>query len=384
MKLGRGTIALLAATAGIAVANLYYNQPLLPEIAHDLGITPKQAALVPSMTQVGYGLGILLIAPLGDQLERRRMMMGLLMVVAASLAAIAASSRLETVAGFSLTMGMTCILAHVILPYVGQNAPPEQRGKLVGQILSGVLIGILLSRTLSGAVGHYLGWRAVFALASGVAIGLMVVVRTFLGESRGAGKLTYLQILGSMRRLFLEQPVLREACGVGAAMFGAFSSFWSTLAFRLAESPYHMGSREAGLFGLIGAVGAMAAPLVGKLADKRGSRYVIGVAIALVAASFALMGATDGSLPWLVVGVIVMDLGVQAAMVSNQARIYGLVPGSESRLNAIYMVVYFAGGSLGSSLAARAWEAGRWPGVVGCALGFVAFGSVAHWRGRQR
>ena len=380
----RGMVVLLACTAGLAVANLYYNQPLLPAMARELGVGPAEIASVTSLTQLGYGLGILTIAPLGDQLERRRMMIVLLALVACCLAGIATATQLWTLGLFSLLMGMNCVLAHVILPYVGQLAPPAQRGKLVGQVMSGVLLGIILARTVSGMVGSWLGWRAVFWMGAANSVCLAVVLASALPPSRGTGRIGYFQILTSMGRLFWTVPGLREAAFTGAAMFGCFSCFWSTLAFRLADAPYHLGAREAGLFGLIGALGALAAPLVGQLADKRGPRFVIGVAFALCAVAFAILGVWDASMVGLVTGVIVLDLGVQAAMISNQARIYGLVPGSESRLNAVYMVGYFTGGALGSKAAAYGWSHARWPGVVAAGLAFVVAGTVAHVAGAVR
>ena len=374
-------VVLLACTAGLAVANLYYNQPLLPAMARDLGVEPESIASVTSLTQMGYGLGILLIAPLGDQLERRRMMIVLLGIVACCLVGIAVSTQLWTVCLFSLLMGMNCVLAHVILPYVGQLAPPAQRGKLVGQVMSGVLLGIILARTVSGELGAALGWRAVFWLAAANSVVMAGVLAVSLPPSQGSNRLGYFNILASMARLFRTEPGLREAAFTGAAMFGCFSCFWSCLAFRLAADPFHLGPREAGRFGLIGALGALAAPLVGRLADKRGPRFVIGASFALCAVAYAILGLFDHTIAGLVAGVIILDLGVQAAMVSNQTRIYGLVPGSESRLNAVYMVGYFSGGAIGSKLAAMGWARAGWPGVVAVGLAFVLAGTLVHLSG---
>jgi predicted MFS family arabinose efflux permease len=241
--------------------------------------------------------------------------------------------------------------------------------------MSGLLAGILLARVFSGFIGETLGWRAVYWIASALMIFLALWARLGLPYDDPEGRLGYFDILRSLARLVRTQPVLRAAAATGALTFGAFSSFWATLVFLLADPPYHYGARVAGLFGLVGAAGALAAPLVGKLADRRGTAFALTLAILLTIGGWLIFLVAGHWLVGLTLGIVLMDLGVQGCHVANQTRIYPLVPEARSRLNTVYMVSYFIGGSVGSAAGAFAWNRFGWTGVcvVGLAQGIAAF-----------
>ena len=242
---------------------------------------------------------------------------------------------------------------------------------MVGIVFSGILLGILLARTFSGFVGAYLGWRSVYEIAAGMMLLVAILVQFFLPQSKPTVDLSYLSLLRSTADLARNHPALRESAFFGASLFCCFSAFWTTLVFLLESPPYHYGSQVAGLFGLVGAAGAAGAPFMGRLTDKRGARFTIGFALAFVFFSFVLLGLTGKTLVGLILGVLALDLGVQAGHVANQTRIYGLDADARSRLNMFYMVCYFVGGSVGSLLGAWAWRLRGWSGVCAFSLAIM-------------
>jgi predicted MFS family arabinose efflux permease len=353
-------VYLMAAGCGIGVANIYYNQPLLAQMG---------GAYLPVYTQIGAGLGMFLFVPLGDMFERRRLIVAVSCSTAAAAILTAISPNLALLSAASLLLGLTSIVPHLILPFAAQISAPAERGRVVGTVLSGLLIGILGARTVSGFVGAALGWRAMYWIAAALMLALAGTLARQLPVSEPAHNLSYPQLLRSIATLIREQPLLREASAIGALLFGAFSVFWATLVYRLAEPPFHYGARTAGLFGLVGVAGALAAAAVGRVADRRGPRFTVGIGIAITVASYGVFWLTGTSLWGLIGGVILLDLGVQAGHVSNQTRIYGILPEARSRLNTVYMVMYFLGGSIGSALGAYGWKLAGWNGV--CAAGLV-------------
>jgi predicted MFS family arabinose efflux permease len=365
----------MAITAGISVANLYYNQPLLAEMGQSFHASAREVGFIPMLTQVGYAIGILLFVPLGDVIERRRLIVTMLAATACALVTAAVSPSIVWLAVASLTIGVTTIVPQLILPFAASLAEPGERGEVVGNVMSALFIGILLARTVGGFTGEIWGWRTVYWIAGGVAVILAVVVSRLLPVSRPSLKLSYTKLIQSLLELILSQPVLREAAMIGALSFGAFSAFWSTLAFLLEQPPYLYGSQVAGMFGLVGIVGSVAAPAIGRLADRRSPLLTVGLGVAIAALSFLVFWGFGYQLWGLVVGVILLDLGVQSTLVSNQARIYSLLPEAQSRLNTVYMVPYFMGGSLGSILGVYGWSWLQWNGVclVGLSMLSVAF-----------
>jgi predicted MFS family arabinose efflux permease len=349
----------MAAACGISVANLYYNQPLLAQMG---------GAYLPMFTQVGAGLGMFLFVPLGDMFERRRLIVLVSSSTAAACILTAISPTLALLSIASLILGLTSIVPHLILPFAAQISAPSERGRVVGTVLSGLLIGILAARTVSGFVGAAFGWRAVYWMAAALMCILAFTLARTLPTSEPNNNLSYLQLLRSIATLIREQPLLREASFIGALLFGAFSVFWAALVFRLGDA------RLAGLFGLIGVAGALAASYVGRIADRRGPRFTVGIGIAITVLSYLIFWLTGATIAGLIAGVIILDLGVQAAHVSNQTRIYSILPEARSRLNTVYMVMYFVGGSLGSALGAYGWKLAKWNGVciAGLTLSLLA------------
>ena len=374
----------MAIASGATVANLYYNQPLLAIMAQGFHVTPDTAGFIPMLTQIGYAVGILLFVPLGDVVERRQLIVTMLWATAVSLALAALSPNIIWLLGTSFAIGMTAISAQVMVPLAAQLAEPQSRGKVVGTVMSGLLIGILLARTVSGFVGAALGWREMYWLAATIMAGLAVIMSKKLPYSRPASNTAYLQLMRSLLSIARSQPVLREAAIIGAACFGAFSAFWSTLVFLLAQQPYHYGSEVAGLFGLVGVVGAIAAPIVGKLADRSSPRLTVGWGIALTTLAFLTFWGLGYQLWGLVLGVIVLDLGVQMAQISNQARIYSLPQEIHNRLNAVYITFYFVGGALGSFLGAYGWSHWQWSGVCVFGLLLLVGAWITFWQGQRK
>jgi predicted MFS family arabinose efflux permease len=377
-------VGLLAFTAGAAVANLYYCQPLLPDIGRSFDVAGGRVGLVSTVTQVGYALGMLVFVPLGDAVERRRLIVVLTLAVSAATAGVAAAPSVAWLLVASLAVGVTTIVPQLILPFAAGLAAPEERGRVVGGIMSGLLIGILGARVLAGVVGARFGWRAMFVLAALLMLGLAGTLWRVLPAAPPRTPMRYRELMRSLWPLVRQEPVLRDAALLGALVFVAFSALWTTLAFRLELAPLHYGSAVAGAFGLVGIVGAAAAPLVGKLADTRAPRSTVGVGLAILAASYLLFWAAGHTLAGLVVGVILVDAGMQVVNVSNQARIYSMPKEAHSRLNTVYMVSYFTGGSLGSALGVWAWDAARWTGVCALTSAATALAAVVYLAGRRR
>ncbi len=359
--LGGMLIFVMAAACGIAVANIYYNQPMLVVIGASF---PGQFAtgLIPTVTQLGYATGLLLLVPLGDLLERRKLIVVqfLILALASLLAAFAPTAWLLLAA--SLVLGIGATAAQQIVPLAASMAVPARRGAVVGSVMSGLLCGILLSRTLAGLIAAYAGWRTMFLL--GVPLSLLGawLMARMLPKTQAQTTLGYGALMASLVHLWREEPRLRQATLTQAALFAAFSAFWTVLALYLAQPAYHLGAGYAGLFGVVGAAGAVAAPAAGRLADKIGGRRVIMAGVGLVFVAWLLfVGWT--SLTGLAMGVILLDLGVQSSLVANQHVIFGLREEAKGRVNTLFMGGMFLGGTLGSMGAMLAWERAGWQGV---------------------
>jgi predicted MFS family arabinose efflux permease len=376
----------LAIGCALSVANLYFLQPLLAQVASDFHISQGEAGLAATLSQVGYGIGVLTIVPLGDFRERRGLALTTLGATTMLALAMAVAPSFGLLCVASLALGIATCTPQLLVPFAATLARPEERGRTVGFVMSGLLLGILLARTASGFIGAQLGWRAVYLIAAVTMVGLAAMVRLLLPESRSGNEpVPYGRLLRSLGALYREEPVLRESALYGACLFGAFSAFWTTLSFHLAGPPFAMGAKGAGsvagLFGLVGAAGALAAPLAGRLADQGGPRRTIVVGIIVTAVSFGIMLAP--SIAMLVVGVLLMDVGVQATQISNQSRVYALQPEARNRLNTVYMTIYFVGGSLGSALGTWAWDRWAWPGVCAVGAGFALFALAEFWATRK-
>ncbi|WP_042295660.1 MFS transporter [Paraburkholderia bannensis] len=380
----RGLLLLLATIAGISVANIYYNQPLLDDFRKAFPDGAAWIGAVPASTQLGYAAGMLLLAPLGDRFDRRRIILMQIGLLCIALLAATFAPSLPVLIGASLAIGILSTIAQQAVPFSAELAPPEARGHAVGTVMSGLLLGILLARTAAGFVGQYFGWRAVFGASIVALLALAVVIVKKLPKSKPTSTLSYGKLLGSMWHLVVELRGLREASATGACLFAAFSLFWPVLTLLLAGEPFHLGPQVAGLFGIVGAAGALAAPWAGRSADKRGPRAVITLSIALIALAFVIFAFSGKSLIGLVIGVVVLDVGVQAAQISNQSRIYALRPEARSRVNTVFMVCYFIGGATGSAVGAATWHAFGWIGVCVAGLCFSALAAWIHFATRER
>ena len=384
IRLSRFLVLIMAVTAGIAVANLYYIQPLLAEIAGSFGVTQSQVGYAATLTQVGYALGMLMILPLADIREKKKLILFMLVCSAGALLflAFAWNSLILSIASFAV--GFTSIVPQLIVPLAAQLADPKERGRIIGTVMSGLLIGILVSRTFSGLVGEYLGWPAVYFIASGLMILLAFFLAFRLPKSPSATTAGYGDLFRSMASLIKDLPLLREAALNGGMMFAAFSVFWTTLSFLLAEPRFGLGPDAAGLFGLIGVVGAMAAPVAGRMADRRSPRFTIAIGMGAVILAYACMLGFGYTLAGLVVGVILLDLGVQSTQISNQARIHAISDEYRNRINTIYMVSYFIGGALGSGIGSFSYAHFGWTGVCIAGLLTQLVAVYAQVRGLRR
>jgi predicted MFS family arabinose efflux permease len=385
----RAPLPFLGLACAVGVSTIYYNQPLLLEMGHSYGATAGHTGFVAVATQVGYAIGLLTFVPLGDVLERRALMMRMYGAVAVALLLVAFAPSLNWLIAGSVLIGLLASVTHVALPIAPDLVSHEQRGRAIGIVMTGLLLGILLARTFAGWVSGIHGWRWVFVVAAVMNASFVPLMWKVMPKLPPKEQLSYPDAMRSLWTLFRTQPLLRESSTIGALVFASFSCFWTTLAFLL-HSHYGLGAGAAGTFGVVGAAGALVAPLAGRLADKHGSRWVISVGMALLAASYFLLWGAEAShvsrvlhLVALVVGVVLLDMGAQITQVANQTRIFGLVPSARSRINTVYMTVYFTGAAVGSALATIAWVHWRWNGVCGLALGLIALAGVRHATGTR-
>ena len=377
-ELTRTTLWLMTIGSGMVVANIYYNQPLLVEIARTYGVPEAAAGNVAMLTQVGYAIGLLFIIPLGDMLRRKRLILYDFVLIVLSLLLAAFSPNLYVLLAASLLIGATSVVPQLFVPMAAHLARPEARGKAVGTVMSGLLIGVLCSRTLSGFVGAHLGWRAMYMIAAGLMLLLWVAIYALLPEMKPAFKGDYRSLMKSLVHLVRTEPKLRLASARGALAFAGFGGFWTTLVFLLEGPPFNAGSEVAGSFGLIGAGGAVMATVMGRLSDKFDTKHLVTVTISMLIVSYMIFGFFSASMIGLVVGVILLDLGLQASHIANQTVVFSLNPQARNRLNTIYMFTYFLGGAIGTYVASQAWHIWRWNGVVVVGLFFSCMALAVH------
>jgi predicted MFS family arabinose efflux permease len=365
--LSRGHIVIMAVCTGLIVANIYYNQPLLVLISKSFGISGSKGGRISFLTQAGYALGLLFFVPLGDKVERRGQIVWMAAAAVGALVLAACSPNLLCLEIASVLIGATSVIPQLILPLAAHLADPSRTGKVIGSIMSGLLVGILLSRTVSGFVGDWLGWRGMFWVAAGITFLLLVAMQLTFPRSKPGFKGSYASLMKSLLKLVREQPLLREAAAINALGFATFGMFWTTMVLYLSGGPFHFSSHVIGLFGLAAAAGALAAPLVGGSADKRSPRIPIGYGLGLLLLSFVLLYIWGDSVAGMIAGIVLLDLAMQCIHVSNQTRVYALIPTARNRLNTVYMTVSFIGTSLGSAIGLVAWDKGAWAGV--CLMG---------------
>ncbi|MBB5317135.1 MFS transporter [Tunturibacter empetritectus] len=385
----RAPLAFLGIACAVGVSTMYYNQPLLLEMGRSYGVSAGHVGFVAVATQVGYACGLLSFVPLGDVLERRALMMKMYGAEAIALLLVAVAPGLTWLIAASVLIGLFASVTHVALPIAPDLVSHEKRGRAIGTVMTGLLLGILLARTFAGWVSGIHGWRWVFVVAAVVNAAFVPLMGRVMPKLPPKQQLRYADAMRSLWTLFRTQPLLRESSVVGALVFASFSCFWTTLAFVL-HSHYGLGAGVAGTFGVVGAAGALVAPLAGRLSDRHGSRWVISLGMGLLTSSYVLLWVEEPvRLPMtvhiiaLAVGVLVLDIGAQMIQVANQTRILGLVPSARSRINTVYMTVYFSGAAVGSALATVAWEHWKWNGVCCLAIGFIALAGLRHAAGSR-
>jgi len=358
-------LTVMSAAAGICVANIYYNQPILRDIAHDFGVTESRAGIISVLAQAGYGLGLFFLTPLGDKINRKKLILTLHIILIFTLIGTTFVQNFFWMCAFSLIMGVLSVAAQVILP-LAASMDSQNRGRNVGIIITGILVGILAARVFSGLIAESLNWRYVYGISSGmVLLGTIALYLTLPSKHQVMFSGNYIKLLGSSLLQFKRFPLLRKTSLLGGLAFGVFCSFWTTLTFHLSTEPFNYGADIIGLFGLLAIGGAMLAPIFGKLADKGSPARAQLFSIMLVVIGVLLVMIWPVSVIAFVAAVLLLDVGVQATQVTNIATIYSLDATAHSRINTAYMTSYFIGGAIGTFVGIKCWEAGGWPVVTG-------------------
>jgi len=364
--------------SGLVVANNYYNQPLLGLISKDLNVTESEAGKISVLTQIGYAIGLLLIVPLGDKFLRKRLILIDLLLVFGALLWMTFATELWMLYAASLLIGTTSVIPQLFVPIAAELSSEKEKAANIGLVVSGLLLGILLSRFIGGIVGEMWGWRSMFGIAAGLMLLVWIFVYKMLPEMKPNFKGTYFELMNSVWNLAKTQPVLQLASFRGAMAFGSMCALFTTLVFHMERPPFEVGASVVGSFGLAGAVGALAAAKVGSLQNRMSINRIIFYALLILIGSWGFTYFAGNTYWGLILGVILVDLGVQSSHIMNQTNYFLLKTTAVNRLNTVYMVSYFIGGSLGTYTASVAWQYAQWDGVcfVGVTMGLLAL--VAH------
>ncbi|HFS8940692.1 TPA: MFS transporter [Enterobacter roggenkampii] len=377
-------ILLMSVATGLAVASNYYAQPLLDTIARAFNLSASSAGFIVTAAQLGYAAGLLFLVPLGDMFERRMLIVSMTLLAAGGMLITASSQSLTMmIIGTALT-GLFSVVAQILVPLAATLASPEKRGKVVGTIMSGLLLGILLARTVAGLLASLGGWRTVYWVASVLMVVMALALWRGLPKVKQENHLNYPQLLASVFSLFTQDKLLRTRALLGCFTFANFSILWTSMAFLLAAPPFNYSEGVIGLFGLAGAAGALGARPAGGLADKGKSHLTTSAGLVLLLLSWAAIWYGHVSVLALIVGILVLDLTVQGVHITNQTVIYRVKPEARNRLTAGYMTSYFIGGAAGSLISASAWQHAGWSGV--CAIGAIVatINLLVWWRGYHR
>lgn len=377
-------ILLMSVATGLAVASNYYAQPLLDTIARAFNLSASSAGFIVTAAQLGYAAGLLFLVPLGDMFERRMLIVSMTLLAAGGMLITASSQSLTMmIIGTALT-GLFSVVAQILVPLAATLASPEKRGKVVGTIMSGLLLGILLARTVAGLLASLGGWRTVYWVASVLMVVMALALWRGLPKVKQENHLNYPQLLASVFSLFTQDKLLRTRALLGCFTFANFSIIWTSMAFLLAAPPFNYSEGVIGLFGLAGAAGALGARPAGGLADKGKSHLTTSAGLVLLLLSWAAIWYGHVSVLALIVGILVLDLTVQGVHITNQTVIYRVKPEARNRLTAGYMTSYFIGGAAGSLISASAWQHAGWSGV--CAIGAIVatINLLVWWRGYHR
>lgn len=366
--LNNRTILLFAVASGLAVANAYFAHPLLDVMADDLGLSRTVAGLIVGATQLGYGLGLLLLVPLGDLLDRRKLIIGQSLLSVLALACVGFSQSAAMLLGAMAAVGLLAVVTQALVAYAASLAPPSERGHVVGIVTSGIVIGILLARTVAGALTDLSGWRTVyFASALLTLVIALLLWKGLPRQERSATGLSYGRLIASLATLVIEEPVLRIRGIIAMLIFANITTLLTPLVLPLSAPPFSFSHTQIGLFGLAGVAGALGATRAGRWTDRGHGQRTTGIALGLMLLSWLLIAQLHQSIFWLIAGVLIIDFGLQAVHVTNQAMIYRVRPEAQNRLTAAYMVFYSIGSAVGSSLSTVAYAHAGWPGV--CILG---------------
>lgn len=377
-------ILLMSVATGLAVASNYYAQPLLDTIARAFNLSASSAGFIVTAAQLGYAAGLLFLVPLGDMFERRMLIVSMTLLAAGGMLITASSQSLTMmIIGTALT-GLFSVVAQILVPLAATLASPEKRGKVVGTIMSGLLLGILLARTVAGLLASLGGWRTVYWVASVLMVVMALALWRGLPKVKQENHLNYPQLLASVFSLFTQDKLLRTRALLGCFTFANFSILWTSMAFLLAAPPFNYSEGVIGLFGLAGAAGALGARPAGGLADKGKSHLTTSAGLVLLLLSWAAIWYGHVSVLALIVGILVLDLTVQGVHITNQTVIYRVKPEARNRLTAGYMTSYFIGGAAGSLISASAWQHAGWSGVSAIGAIVATLNLVVWWRGYHR
>jgi predicted MFS family arabinose efflux permease len=366
----------MAVACGVVVANLYYCQPLLGSLAKTFNVSETAASWINICCQLGYGLGLFFVVPLGDMVSRRKLLIRMQLGAALALCGAALAPGISMLYFFSVCIGIATTACQVFVPLAAHLASDEERGKVIGTLMGGLLSGILLSRTLSGFAADYWGWRSIYWIAAGLMILFAALTFRFIPHEEHSFEGSYRSLMYSLLSLVRTQPVARQSAWIGACLFGAISAFWSTMAFFLEKPPFSYSLSVIGLFGFIGLSGAFVSPLAGRLSDKKSPLFPMRWGFLAMALGYIVLFKSSWSIAVLIVGIMLIDMGLQAAHIPNLTRVSALQPDARTRLNTIYMTSFFIGGTLGSIVGSYAWTIAGWTGVCTVGLVLVIAGSL--------
>ncbi|WP_408526356.1 MFS transporter [Paraburkholderia fungorum] len=380
-SVSRGKIVMMAIIAGAVITNVYCIQPILPLIKAGLRVDLTTVDLVAAAALLGFSTGLAFLLPAGDRFDRRKLVLGQIALAFIFALAAAFAPGIWALIAASFGLGMVSCVPQQLVPFAAVMSPPHQRGRSVGTVVSGIMVGILVGRTIAGVVGAAYGWRAVYGVEAAFMVPVWIAAATLLPRGVPSTNLSYGRLLASLWPLARDHRPIRESMVIQALLWACFNAFWVNLAALLASGPWHLGSAWAGGFGIIGAAGAFAASLGGHVSDRRGARHVVGLSIGIVTLAYLLLSGANSSLTFLVIGVIVLDIGVQAGLVSNQTRAFAVDHKAQGRINSLYMTATFFGGAVGTVVSGWLMSRFGWTGIVvfGLALGLVA--SAIHFIG---